>query len=241
MDADRMFVLDLIDKYGQEFYDKCWEKLPDSQYGNLESMVLYGFIRESKPITVAEIGVAEHGRSTFIIQKALLENGQPFCHLMSDYHDTLGKAFNYLCEKEISAEGIFLLPGQIQHTFQVPAWNKVDFLFIDADHTRLFAEWYFDSLIPLLKPATWVHIHDTNLSGDWVWRERAGCETEELMLRHDKGTLPLEKVAWLEDWCINRSFEIDRERIYNRFPDIGKFPALELPYACSASYWKMPA
>jgi len=67
-------VEEIINLFGEEFKRDVWPEMPDSQYANFESMVLYCFIRKFKPYGVVEMGTEAEGRSSYIIQKALEEN-----------------------------------------------------------------------------------------------------------------------------------------------------------------------
>jgi len=238
---DRKIVRKLIDDYGEEFVEKVWPKLPGSEYGNLESMVLYCFLRHYKPKYVLEVGTEVHGRTTHIVHKALLANGEFQKHIMSDLEGKVEKAFGNLCrDLPVNQEKVKLLSGVIQQTFRKIDLSMVDFLLIDADHQRDFATFYLDELIPPLEDGTYVHIHDVNLSGNWSWRPAPDSEVEEFLERRSKGRFPLKKLFWLEDWCINLKYVDNRNKINERFPFIGSFSESEtgLPYSSSASYWE---
>ena len=221
--------------FGEEYENEVFLGMPYSQYGNLESLYLYCFIRSNKLKYIIELGCERNSRSSYIIQKALLKNGGG-THIMCDFEDVLNEAFNNLFD----TSGVIKMPGDIRDTYKdlIPHLEKCDFLFIDAHHERDFAVFYLDNLIPHLRSGVDVHIHDINLSGDWVDRDGRENEALELITRHKNDTLNLKKRLWLEDISVNEKYK-DIFNIISRRHMIGKFPATSLPFNASASYWKV--
>ena len=235
----------LIDKYGEEFRDEVWYEMPYSQYSNLSSMLLYALIREHKFKRIFEMGCERKSRSSFIIQYALQKNmgmtkeqkedpffKEDFIHYMCDFPHILDEAVRNL---RPHAGGIAVAPGDA--TKLDFDYSDIDFLFIDAHHEKWFAAWYLDTIIPQLKEGTLVHIHDIYLTPKWTNRMDREMETEELIERHKKGTLNLEKLFWMVDLAMH-----DKETweyIANKFPFIGDFPAPVLPHGDGTTYWKV--
>ena len=155
---------------------------------------------------------------------------------MCDFEDVLNDAYNNLFD----VTGVVKNPGDIRDTYKniIPDLKECDFLFIDAHHERDFAVFYLDNLIPYLKKGTSVHIHDINLSGDWVDRDGRENEALELITRYKNNTLNLEKDFWLEDFSVNEEYK-EAFNFIARKHYIGKFPATSLPFNASASYWKV--
>lgn len=227
-------IIDIVYKYGGEYEREVYSGMPYSQYGNLESLILYCFLRDRNIKHLIEIGCESHSRSTYIIQKALLKNGIER-HTIVDFEHILTNAYNNLFDKT----NVTKFAGDITKTYEqlIPELKKCDFLFIDADHERDFAVFYLDKLIPNLKNGTYVHIHDINLSGDWVDRDGRNNEAYELIERHKNNTLNLEKLFWLEDLSVNESYK-NTFNLIKRYYYIGSFPATSLPFNASASYWR---
>lgn len=224
--------LDILNKYGHEFTNDIWPGLPNSQYSNLASLILYCFIRDKKPKKVFELGTERHSRSTHIIQKALLKNGDDFTHFMCDFKPVL-----YQAERNLfNTDNILLLEGPVE-TLEFD-YEDIDFLFIDAHHEKWFAGFYLDEIVTKLKEGTPVHVHDIYLSKDWEHRfPYVICETQEFQERNKMKTLNLEKWFWLEDYCMNPEYQDIRNSLNEKYPYIGGFPAPELPYGDGTSYW----
>jgi hypothetical protein len=72
-------------------------------------------------------------------------------------HENVTFARNYL-----SGLPVEVVEGDIYNTFQR---EPIDFLFVDADHSRKMAEWYLANVFPLVHG--WVAIHDIDI-GDSI-------------------------------------------------------------------------
>lgn len=224
--------LEILDKYGEEFTNEVWPGLPYSEYSNLASLILYCFIRENKPKKVFELGTERHARSTNIIQKALLKNGGDFTHYMCDFEPILYQAHRNL----FNTENTVLLNGPVE-TLEFD-YSEIDFLFIDAHHEKWFAAFYLDEIVTKLKNGVPVHVHDIYLTGDWVHRyPNVICETQEFQERYKAKELNVEKNFWLQDYCTNPDYAEIRNKLNEKFPYIGGFPAPELPYGDGTTYW----
>jgi predicted O-methyltransferase YrrM len=227
-----MDLKQLIDKWGQEFYDEVWYELPYSQYSALSSMLLYAVIRENKYKKIFELGCERKSRSTYIIQKALLKNGEEFTHYMCDFPEVLSQAYRNLFDKS----NVQIVAGDV--TTVEFDYSDIDFMFIDAHHEKWFAAWYLDNIIPQLKDGSLVHIHDIYLTRDWKNRMDREMETEELIERHKNKTLNLEKLLIMEDYTMyddNKKLWLE---IASKFPFIGDFPAPVLPHGDGTTYWR---
>lgn len=228
-------VEELIGKYGDEYVTYVLPKLPVSDYGNLESMVLYCFIRDTKPENVAEIGTEHKSRSSYIIESALERNGLPHLHIMADLTGVVETARQNL-SMDFNTD-IKVLSGIIQQTYTQQKWDEVDFLFIDADHVRDFAEWYFEHIFPHICEGVPVHVHDLDLYADWKWEVTLNSEAEEFIERHNEDKLGLEKLFWLYDYFNNPEYYPLLAKIRERYPFVGE-QNKPLPYKSNASYWR---
>ncbi len=233
-----MDVDTLVLKYGQQFMDEVWKDLPDSQYGNLESMYLYAYMREYKPRFIFELGTASEGRSTFIIQKAMVENGGGL-HTICDVPPVGEEAIANLA-KHFPVYNTRLLSGPVEQMGQFVDMNKVEFLFIDADHKRPFANWYMDKLIPRLNDGDIVHIHDMpkRLYGSKQYPKKDSSEFSAVMNRLEDGTASLKTICFLDDWKQNKAFKEKHDALKDKFPIIGSFHSLELPESSSSAYFE---
>ena len=148
-----MDVKRLIDQYGQEFETEVFPCLPDSQYGNLESLILYSIIRNRKPQIVTEFGTETKGRSTYIIHKALEKNERIFVHAMFDKQGVVEEALVNLSRHfpSKSIQQTWILSGPIEYTIEIfdrlIPLDRINFAFIDADHGCDFTKWYVERII----------------------------------------------------------------------------------------------
>lgn len=231
-------IIRLVETFGEEFSGEILPNLPDSQYGNLESMILYAIIRDRKFRIVVEMGTEARGRSTYIIQKALLKNGGVFLHIMNDLPGIVEEAFANLVRQGMGGN-IWLLSGPAQTMMDIfrPNLGKVDFMFIDADHSADFARWYVTEVINYLPKGSTVHIHDINITKE---QDRGFSEdNEEIALRQlmEKGHLPLESIFSLDNFGRFSKYENSWNRLKEKFSFIGEHPATGFPYLCSAQYF----
>lgn len=225
-----MDIKQLIDKWGEEFKEEVWYEIPYSQYSTLSSMLLYAVIRENKYKKIFELGCEKKSRSSHIIQKALLKNGEEFTHFMCDFPEVLYQARNNLFD----TSNVIDVPGDV--TTVKFDYSDIDFMFIDAHHEKWFAAWYLDNIVNQLKPETLVHIHDIYLTPNWTNRMDREMETEELIERHKSKTLNIDKVFVMEDIAMH-----DKDTwvyIASKYPFIGEFPAPVLPHGDGTTYWK---
>jgi len=227
----------LVFKYGDEFMDIVWKDLPDSQYGNLESIYLYAYMREYKPRCVFELGTAINGRSSFIIHKAIEENGGGL-HTMCDLPHVGEEALANL-SKHFPVYNVWLLSGPIEQMAVHVDMSKIDFLFIDADHGEPFAEWYMDNFIPRLNDGVVIHIHDMprSLYGNFYPKDFPN-EFVSVMKRLGSGTVQMEEICFLDDWKKDPKLKKKHDDLNKKYPIIGKFGAKDLPYSSSAAYFK---
>lgn len=229
-------VEELIDKYGDEYVTYVLPELPLSSYGNLESMILYAFLRDQKPENVAEVGTEHKSRSSYIIESALQRNGLPALHIMADFSETIDIARQNLSLK--FPTNIKTLSGNFIETYKQQKWDEVDFLFIDADHEQRFAEWYFDYLFPHICEGVPIHVHDIDLYADWKWYQSPNpSEAEEFIERHNEDKLGLEKLFWLFDYTYNPEYAPLLAKLEKKYPFVGK-QTLQEPYKNGASYWR---
>ena len=204
----------LKDKYVDEFYE-IYDTAPGLHFWPLEALILYGLIRETKPKMSFEMCCGE-GRSTWVILHALLKNGNLEKFYTCDYHSQATRVENYLKDHNLLTDKIKFIYGDIKQNIDQIPLEDLDFLFIDADHTLPFGEWYCEQIIPKLKNNILVAIHDINLSGDWNNRS-PGTEANALINLHNDGKLSLEKILWIEDWNINPDYKQSRQEIFSDF------------------------
>lgn len=137
------------------------------QLGDMEAEITYLLVRHSKPLTVVEISPAS-GWSTSWILNALLDNG-------------VGKLYSY----DLVDDSTRVIPENLSEN----RWNfyqgdvkdnlgllpkKIDYLFIDSDHSKEFANWYLEYLFPLAGKGVKTSVHDIlKLSSEPGWGEES--------------------------------------------------------------------
>lgn len=119
---------------------------------DIEAEITYLRLRERRPQTVVEISPFR-GWSTTWILRALRDNGG-------------GKLTSFDLVEDASrfvpaelTEGWQLVKGDVREQLS-RLDERIDYLFIDADHGRGFAEWYLEQVVPRAVPGGAVSVHD---------------------------------------------------------------------------------
>ncbi|MHA1269902.1 MAG: class I SAM-dependent methyltransferase [Candidatus Helarchaeota archaeon] len=123
------------------------------QLDDIEAEITYLLIREFKPEFMVEISPCG-GYSTSWILNALNDN--KFGKLYS--YDLIDKVQKYLPKDLIRDNWIFIKGDIKKNLNKLP--DKIDYLFMDSDHSAEFGKWYIQNIFPLLKNGTPVSVHD---------------------------------------------------------------------------------
>jgi len=139
----------------QEFYDSVGGALgrPKPMMDDLEAEMVYLLIREFKPGVLVEVG-SGIGYSTAWIIHAINDNrkGTLYTFDLTDIAtltiplDLKKDCWHFFCGN--AKENLGELP------------EEINFLLIDAEHTKAFAEWYIKELFPRLASGAVVCVHD---------------------------------------------------------------------------------
>lgn len=224
-------MVSIMRNYGREILH-LWDQLPGGMFDGLDAVALYSLIRGMKPKNILEIG-SYLGRSTSLIQQAIEYNelGEfTSCDLKEQSKITQKHVRRLFPENKVK-----FLVGQIED--HVDEIGELDFLFIDGPHTAEFMEWCIQNLFPKVKNEGWVLIHDINMSFNGNWRVTPGTEAESLIKYLQEGKLPLNKVSWMEDFCLNHHFKAARNELSIDLPIIGEWGNLNPPNSGSLSIW----
>jgi predicted O-methyltransferase YrrM len=173
-------ILGLYEKYSadllkvkqqqQEFFNKRTSVGLFPQLCDLEAEMTYLLIREYRPVTVLEISPAS-GWSTSWILHALKDNDQGTL-----YSYDLVESSIHIIPKWLSEGRWKFFQGDVTKNMALlPA--KVDYFFIDSDHSAEFAHWYIDKLFPLYKKGIRISAHDI-----LKWAHEPGWGEESLVL-----------------------------------------------------------
>ena len=123
------------------------------QLDDIEAEITYLLIREFKPNTVVEISPCG-GWSTSWILHAIKDNGfgQLYSYDIVDYSKKL-------VPRELFENRWSFIKGDIKKNIdKLP--QKINYLFIDSDHSADFAQWYIQNIFPYLLNGTPISIHD---------------------------------------------------------------------------------
>jgi hypothetical protein len=122
-------------------------------FDDIEAEITYLLVRDQKPENVVEISPSG-GWSTSWILNALKDNG--YGKLYS--YDLVDNS-TFIIPTSLSAERWNFIKGDIrQNVHLLP--SKIDYLFMDSDHSKEFAHWYIKQIFPMLRSGITVSIHD---------------------------------------------------------------------------------
>ena len=123
------------------------------QLDDIEAEITYLLLREYKPDTVVEISPSGGWSTTWILQ-ALKDNktGRLYSFdLIDDSTKTI--------PSELSKDRWIFILGDIKNTIsKLP--KRIEYLFMDSDHSEDFAKWYVGKIFSKLAKGTPVSVHD---------------------------------------------------------------------------------
>lgn len=145
-----------LNEYQEGFLQKAWKNHKGfSGYGYFESYLAYCYMREYKPLTTVDIGSA-CGFSAYPLNFACARNKWG---VVLSYELNEERCVQYrenMIQNDLKAT---IFSGEVEKNIQSTLFDKaIDILFMDAAHSKSFAEWYLKELVP--KTATLLHIHD---------------------------------------------------------------------------------
>jgi len=142
----------------------------DKGLNMFEAYSLYSFIRKYKPKKIKEMS-PNNGFSTFIMSQAILDEGYENELEIFDSYDLSEQFCSEASEKSSKLKVFKFFGGDAKNTLELS--EKVDFFFVDSDHSKNFAEWY----INLFKFADFIFVHDINPSEEYHLKYR-GADDE---------------------------------------------------------------
>jgi len=133
---------------------------PDSgKYDWMEGQILYLFIRMLKPGVVVEVS-PYYGYSSGFMLLAMNANkcGRLYSIDLEDkYRRTARKIFQRV---GIDSSRQQFVTGDVRRVYEQVLPERVDLLFMDADHSYGFAQWYLKNLYPRVAEGGLMHVHD---------------------------------------------------------------------------------
>lgn len=143
------------------------------QFSDIEAELTYMLLREVKPDNVVEFSPC-HGYSTVWILLALRKNNKGLLHSFDIINNCEEQIPEYLKDRFRFTQGDV---KKNLHKFP----KKIDYLFIDSDHSKEFCEWYIDTVFPLINNI-YVSVHD-------------------VLKRHPSGKLVFGEAKHISRWC----------------------------------------
>ena len=135
-------------------------------FDDIESELLYMYIRETKPLNVVEFSPF-YGWSTFNILHALNKNEKGLCVS----YDLVDFAVNSLEKTDLCLQRWKFVKSDVTEFFDKWNYDQIDFMFIDCDHSTEFAEKYCAKVLPkMMTTSKTVFIHD--IYHDWKCGEQ---------------------------------------------------------------------
>ena len=123
------------------------------QLDDIEAELTYMRIREGRPERVVEVSPFRGWSTTWMLH-ALRDNGAGTLISFDRIEDS-----RRFVPIELADERWTLIVGDVRDRMSdMP--ELIDYLFIDSDHRRPFAEWYLGELVPRVVPGAGVSIHD---------------------------------------------------------------------------------
>jgi predicted O-methyltransferase YrrM len=181
----------LLAKYAHEELGSRLDQWGECQYDDISAMMNYCMVRHLKPKTIVEFGTRT-GRCTYDILSALIENRRSYVFRSYEKENDFRKiAIENLRRMFKHYPVNCVIEGDIQNYINNPSNldvpTNIDYLFIDAEHTREMAEWYVKYLFNRVEVGGVIQIHD--------FAEKSGLEEINYLLELRKeGKLPLKPI-----------------------------------------------
>jgi predicted O-methyltransferase YrrM len=125
-------------------------------FDDIDAEITYLLIRSRTPQTIVEVSPCG-GWSTSWILSAVRDNRSGHVYSFDVIDDS-----RRILSPELTADRWTFRQGDVRRTV-AEVRNPIDLLFIDADHSRAFAEWYIRTLFPRLSPSAVVCVDDIYL------------------------------------------------------------------------------
>lgn len=123
------------------------------QLDDIESEITYLLMREAKPATVVEISPSAGWSCSWLLQ-ALKDNGSGTLHSF----DMIDDASRVLPSELTNGRWTFVRGDVRRMVDRLP--DRIDYLFMDSDHSESFAHWYIETIVPGVLPGGIMSVHD---------------------------------------------------------------------------------
>jgi predicted O-methyltransferase YrrM len=126
---------------------------------DIEAEITYLLVRACRPVSVVEISPSG-GWSSLWILSALRDNGVGALHS----YDLVDDATKNVPDELGRGRWHFELGDVTRKLEALP--ERIDYLFMDSDHSAPFARWYLDALVPRLDDGALMSVHDVFHTAD---------------------------------------------------------------------------
>ena len=123
------------------------------QLDDIESEITYLLMREARPETIVELSPSAGWSSSWLL-RALKDNESGTLHSF----DMIDDASRMLPSELTNGRWKFVLGDVRRMVDQLP--YRIDYLFMDSDHSESFAHWYIETIIPRVPPGGIMSVHD---------------------------------------------------------------------------------
>ncbi len=194
IDFTREATLEEIHKLPEIYPEINTLEFPSSvQEHNLDktcSRILYGFIREYKPINYFEAGTSWGGSARIAVQ-ALLANQQPFQYVGFEMEPNMRKSTeeNVI---NLSPENVKIYGELKENLDKVP--QNIDMCFWDTNWDYPITIWFLKNIFPRLKAGGLLQVHDWSVSRELEYQGGNFDGIGFLIKLFKENRLPLKKI-----------------------------------------------
>lgn len=160
------------------------------------SKILYGLVREYKPMSVLEVGTSWGGSGRIIVQ-ALKANQKPFKYTGFEMEPNMKKSTedNII---PLAPESVTIGGEIIKDMDKVPKY--LDFIFWDTNWDYPITIWFLKNIFPRLNVGGLIHIHDWSVNRELEYGGGNFPGIEFLIKLFKENRLPLRKIFAVWDY-----------------------------------------
>lgn len=166
------FELGQLDKAGRPLVDGMWKQRPIwavASISDYDASFFAGLLMTVKPKKIVEVGVASGWGSAILLKAAAQLEGDNYEYIGVDIAERFFYDANFATGQAVQevvpnlAQRYNLITGGSIAEVAPEIGGNIDFAFIDAHHMHPWATLDMLSLLPFMKPGSWVALHDLSL------------------------------------------------------------------------------
>jgi predicted O-methyltransferase YrrM len=173
MKTFQQYALGYMDSIGAPIVHALWPRQPTwavASISDMDAAFFAGLVIETRPAKLVEIGVASGWGSCVLLealdaagmQKSVLHGVDIAERFFYDEAYATGQCVNDVMPERLARYR--LTTGMTAGECAASIGAGVDFAFIDAHHMHPWATLDLLAIMPMMRPASWVAMHDINLS-----------------------------------------------------------------------------